>query len=470
MNGLILAVFFIAMLVIGGYSAVKIKGPESYFVADRAGGGVLITGSLLATILGGSSTIGLAGLGYQKGLVGAWWLLVGSAGLLLLAFWMARKVREYAVYTLPEILEKQYGGKPTRVVASLVIATAWLGIIAGQIIAAGKILSALWPGHLNGFMVLAAGVFIVYTVLGGQYSILRTDAIQSLIIFSGILLAFFLGTDATGGWERMTAALPSSFYDFPTSQAFSGTDLLNFLLFVGAAYLVGPDIYSRILCSRSPAVAKRSLITAAAVLVPAAFLLTLIGMTARILLPGIPPESAFPALVLHVLPQGLNGLVLAALLAAVMSSADTCLLTTGTILTVDVLQPLRGRPIEEKALLRLSRAAVVAVGIVSLLIALKMKGVIASLLLGYTVYSGGLIIPVILGFYAERLKFNQVGVMTALIGGGGASLFLKLGNHSDLLLLTFPLSAILLFAGSYGYRFFLSRRAGKRWSFREAEE
>jgi hypothetical protein len=60
--------------------------------------------------------------------------------------------------------------------------------------------------------------------------------------------------------------------------------------------------------------------------------------------------------------------------------------------------------------------------------------------------------------------------MTALIGGGGASLFLKLGNHSDLLLLTFPLSAFLLFAGSCGYRFILSRREEKHWSCREAEE
>jgi len=470
MNGTILAVFFLAMLAIGGYSAMKIKGPASYFVADRSGGSLLISGSLLATILGGSSTIGLAGLGYQKGLVGAWWLLVGSAGLLLLAFWLSRKIREYAVYTLPEILEKQYGGKTTRVSASVVIAAAWLGIIAGQIIAAGKILSTLWPGHLEGFMALAAAVFVVYTILGGQYSILRTDSVQSVIIFCGILLALFLGMSAAGGWESLTSNVPAAFLDFPTSQAFGAQDLLMFLLFVGAAYLVGPDMYSRILCARTPAVARRSLIATAAVLIPAAFALTLTGMAARVLLPGIPPESAFPALVMKVVPAGLNGLILAALLAAVMSSADTCLLTTGTIVTADILQPLCGRRLEERTLLRLSRISVAVLGVLSLLLALKMKGVIATLLLGYTVYSGGLIVPVILGFYSRRLKLNPFGVMMALIGGGGASLFLKLGNHSDLLLLTFPLSAFLLFAGSLGYRIFVSRFEGDRLSFREVED
>jgi SSS family solute:Na+ symporter len=470
MNGLILAVFFIAMLVIGGYSAMKIKGPASYFVADRSGGSTLITGSLLATILGGSSTIGLAGLGYQKGLVGAWWLLVGSAGLLLLAFWLARRVREYAVYTLPEILEKQYGGKTTRVSASLVIAAAWLGIIAGQIIAAGKILSTLWPGHLDAFMMLSAAVFVVYTILGGQYSILRTDSVQSVIIFFGVFLGLFLGMSAAGGWESLASNVPAAFLDFPTSQAFGTRDVLTFLLFVGAAYLVGPDIYSRILCARSPAVARRSLIASAAVLIPVAFALTLTGMAARVLLPGIPPESAFPALVMKVVPAGLNGLILAALLAAVMSSADTCLLTTGTIVTADILQPLCGKRLEERTLLRVSRISVAVLGVLSLLLAMKMKGVIATLLLGYTVYSGGLIVPVILGFYSKRLNLNPFGVMTALIGGGGASLFLKLGNHSDLLLLTYPLSAFLLFAGSWGYRLFASRFEGGRWSFREVED
>ena len=79
----------------------RIKSASSYFVADRKANTPAVTGSLLASIIGGSSTIGIAGLGYSKGLVGAWWMLVGAMGLVVLSLWFAGKVRSFEVYTLP---------------------------------------------------------------------------------------------------------------------------------------------------------------------------------------------------------------------------------------------------------------------------------------------------------------------------------------------------------------------------------
>jgi SSS family solute:Na+ symporter len=449
MNAAIVGIFLIGMIVVGIVSMKKIKTTSSYFVADRNGSSRAITGSLLATMIGGSSTIGLAGLGYAKGLVGAWWMLVGVIGLLILSFWLAKKVRSYAVYTLPEILERQYGGNTVKIIASLVIATAWLGIIAGQIIAAGKILSVLWPGQLDFLMVMATSVFILYTALGGQYSILRTDFIQSIIIIAGLLMCLIISISAAGGFTAMAVHLPATHFSFPVSPEFGWSNLLTFILFVGTAYLVGPDIYSRIFCSRNPETAKKSIMMAALIMIPLAFFITLIGITARVLLPGIPPESALPSLVMNTVPIGLNGLVIAALLAAVMSSADTCLLTTSTIVAADIINPIFKSTINEKALLMITRIGVIVLGVISLFIALKLKGIIASLLLGYTVYTSGLVIPVLFGFYAKNLKLNTTGVIAAVVGGGGMGLMLKLSGHNNLALLTFPVSALLLFSGSY---------------------
>jgi len=449
MNGAIVGIFLIGLIVIGFVSMKKIKTTMSYFVADRNGSSIAITGSLLATMIGGSSTIGLAGLGYTKGLVGAWWMLVGVIGLLILSFWLAKKVRNYAVYTLPEILERQYGGNAVKIIASLVIATAWLGIIAGQIIAAGKILSVLWPGQLDLLMVMATSVFILYTVLGGQYSILRTDFIQAIIIIAGLLMCLIISISAAGGFTAMAGHLPETHFSFPVSPDFGWSNLLTFILFVGTAYLVGPDIYSRIFCSRNPEIAKNSIMMAALIMIPLAFFITLIGITARVLLPGIPPESALPSLVMNTIPIGLNGLVIAALLAAVMSSADTCLLTTSTIVVADIINPIFKATINEKVLLMITRIGVIVIGVISLFIALKLKGIITSLLLGYTVYTSGLVIPVLLGFYAKSLKLNTSGVIAAVVGGGGMGLLLKLSGYNNLALLTFPVSAILLFSGSY---------------------
>jgi SSS family solute:Na+ symporter len=452
MNGIIIGIFFAGMIFIGILSARKIKDASSYFVADRSGGGLVITGSLLATTLGGSSTMGLAGLGYSKGLVGAWWLLVGAIGFLILSLWLAEKVRAYSLYTLPEILEKQYGGTSIKIVASLLIATAWLGIIAAQIIAAGKILSVIWPGHMDTLITIAGIITILYTFLGGQHSILKTDFIQSIIIIAGIAICAFMGVSASGGFSEMVEKLPSSYFSFPTSPTFTAVDLLTFLFFVGATYLVGPDIYSRIFCSRDTKVAKRSVATAAIIMIPTAFLITFIGISARLLLPGIQPESAFPAIIMHIAPVGLNGLIMAALLAAVMSSADTCLLTTATIIVADIIHPFSKRKINEKSFLRMSRIGVIVVGLISLLIALKIKGIIASLLLGYTIYCGGLVIPVLMGFHKNELGLNTCGAISSIVGGGGLALFLKLSGNDDMLLVTIPVSAILLFTGSYAKR------------------
>jgi SSS family solute:Na+ symporter len=453
----IVSIFFLMMIFIGLFSVKAVKNTTSFFVADRKGTTTAITGSLLATIIGGSGTIGLAGLGYSKGLTGAWWMLVGAIGLMVLSIFFASKVRRFKVFTLPEILEAQYGGSTVKIVASFLIAMAWLGIISAQIIAAGKILSVLWPGHFPLLMVISASVFIIYTVLGGQYSILRTDLIQSTIIISGILVCLVAGISSTGGLAAASGQLPEGFLSFPTSTNFTLRDLLHFFLFVGATFLVGPDIYSRIFSAKSEETARKSTMIAALVMIPLAFGITFIGMTARILLPGIPPESALPSLIMQIIPAGLSGLVIAALLAAVMSSADTCLLTTGIIISADIINPLFGSKMSEKKLLTISRLCVVIVGALSLLIALKVQGIIAALLVGYTIYSSGLVVPIILGFYRKRLKLTTLGAIVAVIAGGGLGLYLKAGGYNDLLLLTLPLSAIFLIGGSFAERF-LSRK------------
>ena len=107
---LILIGYFLVIIGVGVWSRRKAGSQDGFFVANRQGNTPLITGSLLATAIGGSATVGMAGLGFKQGLTGVWWLLVGSIGLLVLGFFFARKVRGAALYTLPELVGKQYGG------------------------------------------------------------------------------------------------------------------------------------------------------------------------------------------------------------------------------------------------------------------------------------------------------------------------------------------------------------------------
>ncbi len=447
LNLIIIAVYFLGMIAVGVMSRREARGTDDFFVAGRKGSSLSITGSLLATIVGGSATVGMAGLGFTQGLTGAWWLLVGSIGLVILGLFFAKKVRKFALYTLPELVKEQYDGR-VALAASILIVVAWLGIVAGQIVAAGKIMSVLGIGSPLLWMVLFTVVFIIYTVLGGQHAIIRTDTLQTVIIFAGTFGGLALLLSRLGWLNGLKGSLSPEQFAFPFGSQFDGYRLVSLLLLVGLTYVVGPDMYSRLFCAKDSKVARTSVLWTALLIIPFAFGITVMGMGASALFPQIAPEQAFPTVIKEVLPPFLGGVVLAALLCAVMSSADTCLLSASTILAVDIIKPLKPSLNQEK-ILSLSRWGIVVLGVSSLILALALKGVINALLFAYTVYTCGLILPVIAGFYKDRLKVTPLGALVAVVGGGSAALISKVLDIKYLDLGGLLISALLLFVVSF---------------------
>lgn len=444
---IIIALYFLVMLAIGIASRRKTRGADDFFVAGRKSSSPFIVGSLLATIIGGSATIGMAGLGFQRGLTGAWWLLVGSIGLIFLGLFFARKVRRLALYTLPELVEKQYDRRMALATAILIV-VAWIGIVAAQIIAAGKILGILGVGSPAIWMVVFTVIFVTYTLLGGQHAIIRTDVLQSVIIFLGVFAGLALLLTRLGGWEGLQSSLPAEHFAFPVSPQFDGAALITLLLLVGLTYVVGPDMYSRIFCARDDGVARTATLWTAVLIIPLAFAITVIGMGAASLFPGITPEQAFPTVISELFSPLLGGIILAALLCAVMSSADTTLLSASTILSIDIIGRFRPTANQSGVLPR-SRWAIVLLGICALIVALMLKGVISALLFAYTIYTAGVILPVLAGFFKNRLKVTPTGALAALIGGGSAGLISKLFAIKYLDLGALLISGALLFLVSY---------------------
>ena len=452
----IIAAYFVSVIIIGVVSRKKAREVDDFFVAGRKGSPFLITGSLLATIVGGSATVGMAGLGFTRGLTGAWWLLVGSVGLVVLGLFFAEKVRGFGLYTLPELVGRQYDAR-VGLAASVLIVIAWVGVLAAQIIASGKILGILGVGTPVLWMMVFTIIFIVYAVLGGQQAIIRTDAVQIGIILTGIFGGLALVLSRLGGWNGLVNSLPPEHFAFPLSSQFSGRELISLLLLVGLAYVVGPDMYSRLFCARDSRTARISVFWTTLLILPIAFGITVIGMGASALFPQISPEQAFPMVITEVLPPFMGGIVLAALLGAFMSSADTVLLSASTILTVDIIGYFKSA-LSPAKILSYSRWVMVILGVGSLLLALTLKGVIDALLFAYTIYTCGLILPVIAGFYKNRLRLTPLGALAAIIGGGSAALASKIFGLDFLALGGLLVSVSLLFAVS----FIDNRRQGKQ--------
>jgi SSS family solute:Na+ symporter len=425
----------------------RAMGSDNFFVAGRSGSSLFITGSLLATIIGGSAIMVTSSLGFTRGLSGAWWLLVGSVGLIALGIFLAKKVREFGLYTLPELVEKQYN-RWVALAGSILIVVAWIGVIGAQIIAAGSIMSVLGIGDPRLWMIIFTAIFVVYTILGGQHAILRTDTLQTVIIFAGIFGALALVFIRFGGWNGLMSALPPERFNFLTGPQFSGYDFINLLLLVGLTYVVGPDMYSRLFCARDTSTARKSVFWAALLIIPFALAITIIGMGASALFPDIASNQAFPMVIKEVLSPVWGSIVLAALLCAFMSSADTCLMTASTILSVDIMG--RFKPsLNQSQILSISRWGIVVLGVASLVLALYLADIVTAILFAFTVYTAGLILPVLAGFYKDKLKVTPAGALAAIIGGGGVALVSKLLAIKYLDLGGLLISGILLFLVSF---------------------
>ncbi|MFV0590887.1 MAG: sodium:solute symporter [Draconibacterium sp.] len=428
----IIIAYFVFIVGIGVYSAFQVKKPEDYYVAGKKAGLLPVSGSLLATILGGSAVLGTIELSQKTGWAALWFLFSAAIGLFALVP-LSKYVKRFGNFTLPELLGTFYG-KKAETIASLIIPLAWLGIVAAQIIAAAKILTGLNSIDYQQAAILSGTVFIVYTLLGGQLSILKTDTLQSVLILAGIV-ALLLFTLPASNTMQLEPLRPAALFN----DSFGPVDLLILLVTYSVTFVVGPDIYSRVFCARDEKTASRSVLIVALILIPVSFGLTWLGIYSKEAGEGIVSFAQ------HLLPTWAYGLFLAALLSAVMSSADTTLLTSSIILS----ELITGNLSKEKSL-KLTRYLIVVIGVLSLLIALYITSIIQALLLALTFFSGAFVVPTLTGLF--QIKVNKKNVALAMIIGGLVALSGKLVNqlHHDLLgnsliVFAYLVNAFLLF-------------------------
>ena len=442
MKYLIIIFYLLAMILIGVISARKIRSEKDYYVAGKRGNLWQITGSLLATILGSSAILGTADLALTQGWAACWLLLCASFGLLMLVP-VSMIVRRKGKYTLPQMIGDFYGTE-AKMISSFIISIAWIGIIAAQIIGAAKIMSG-FTGLNYSLGVWGSGmIFIFYTLIGGQISVLKTDLYQSFIIIGGILL-----TSVYIFFREPISPMAMTSLKFPFNEGFHPFDLMVLILTYSSTFVVGPDIYSRLFCAENEVTARKSVLIRALVLIPFSLCITSLGVFAAYKFPEIHHQngSALIPVMLATLPEWGIGILVAALLSAVMSTGSTTLLTSSTIIS----DPL-SKGLDKRHSMRNTKIIMLVIGLSSILLSLSVHSIIQSLLIALTIFSGAFIIPTIaglFGFTTSRSRSSSAMIIGGIVALTGKVIALKVGYlPGNLLIITgFILNGLILFSG-----------------------
>lgn len=392
--------YVLLMLYLGYRGWKRSRTSSDYLLAGRRLGYGMYVGCLAAVALGGASTVGSAKLGYQHGISGVWLVTMIGLGIVALGALLGTKLSNLGVLSLSEMLELRFDGR-ARLVSALITAVYAAMLAVTQVIAMGAILSPMFGWSQTTGMLLGGSIVLFYTVAGGMWSISLTDFLQFGLMTAGVFFLMLpLGIASGGGFGELFAQLPA---DHLRLDSIGYSTILSFFLLFFLGLIIGQDIWQRVFTARDATIARRGTVLAGLYCIAYAFAMTLIGMIAFIRFPTLAdPQAAFASVAMEMLPAGASGIVLAASLSALMSTASGTLLASATVLGSDVYRRFLKPEMDDQHFLTVSRFLTGAIGLCVLVVALFIRDVILALDIAYTFLSGAIFVPVMAALFWNR--------------------------------------------------------------------
>jgi solute:Na+ symporter, SSS family len=403
------------------------ENSANYFLAGRNAGWFVIGASLFASNIGSEHLVGLAGTGAASGVAVGQFEVLASLILLLLGWLFVPFYLSSGVYTMPEFLERRYSPGARWYLAVISIIGYVLTKISVTIAAGGIVFEALmgvdfWTGAF--VVVIITGI---YTVFGGLRAVLYTDLLQMFVLVGGAVAVTLIGLNALGGWGEMVEVVGPEFMsmwrpmadpDFPWTGILFGAPILGIWYWCTDQFIV-----QRVLAAHDQDNARRGTIMASYLKLLPVFIFVIPGVIAYALaqqgrLTLAQPDQALPTLVGALLPAGVRGLVVAGLLAALMSSLSSVFNSTSTLITWDVYKKLKPAASERQLVWvgQISTVVLVVFGLLWVPLMERISGQLYQYLQSVQAYIAPPIAAVFLiGIFWSRV--NAPGAMAALLTG-----------------------------------------------------
>lgn len=442
-------VYLIALTGVGVYKAKSVKDSSDFMVAGRSLPWYILVGTLLATWIGNGSLFGGAGLGYRNGLAGLWSSCGAWLGIVIVYF-IAKRVRNVGKVTVPEIFESRYG-KTAGMLATLITIIAYLTIVSYQFKGGGKVLSTVTGGQLSveAGIIITAGFAISYTVLAGMLSVVYTDVVNGVLMIVGILAGLaWLVFEIGGLGDVMTTAnelgRASLFGQWGMERA-GGTSApiiaISFMVPTMLLLLGDANCYQRIFSAKDGGSAKKAVLFWVVGVIVLESAISFLGLTGAVAeATGVMPASDIPRLladgnlnpewssmaegviprIAMALPLGLGMVLVATMMAVIVSTADSFLLIPATNLTRDVYQRYFNPEASERTVVRTSRFFILLLGAIAYSLVNSFPTILAAAYTAYLIY-GTAITPSLLAAFTSK-RVTKAGAIASILSGATVTL------------------------------------------------
>lgn len=436
MNLLVVIVLLYPAILVGIsiWRARSVKSHEDFTLAGRSVPVIMLVGTLVCTWIGSGSLFGGAGLAYRTGIAELWFSSGAWIGLVV-AYFLAGRVRRIAQYTVPDLLEQRYN-PAARMLGTLAIILAYVTIAAYQFRGGGWILSIVTDGKISPTtgMYITAATIVAFTAFAGMVSIVTVDLFNGIIITLGVLFALPYMVFQMGGIGGVVANLPA---DHLTPLGghnvlwVLGVAMPTFLLLLGES-----GMYQKFFSAKNESAARKAVIGMVAGVVILETALALLAIVGRAAYPdlldgtSIVGRAASETVILFIARNGLplfgGAILLAAAIAIVLSTGNTFLLVPSTNVSRDVYQRFINPNATEKQKVNLQRVTIIAFGALGLLVLTQFDTVLAMALYAYSLV-GASLTPALLAAFLWKRVTAQGGV-ACIAGGLGSIVGIKILN------------------------------------------
>jgi SSS family solute:Na+ symporter len=413
---LVLGVIVTVLLGVSVFRSRTVKNKADFLVAGRSLPAYVLIATLLCSWIGAGSLFAGAENAARNGFAALWQPAGGWIGLLIIYF-VAPRARKFAQFTLPDLLETRYNAA-ARVLGTIAILFAYTAICSYQFRGGGDILHLATGIDNTWGMYIVAGFVIVFTALAGMSSVAYADVVIGVLVTVTTLIATPMLFHKAGGWAGLHAALPADHFQVLGHLTF--TKAMEFFVPTFLLMLGNQSMYQKFFSAKDERAAKLAVggwiigtfFLETVIIAIAVFGTALYGRTAELM---ASPRETIPFVARHGVPTFMGALLMGAVFAKVISTANNYLFSPATNLVEDVYSRFINKNASHRQILLLSRVAVVGLGVFALVQGAYWTSVLAMALYAYTIYSAAITPVVMSAFFWKRA--TAAGAVTSIALG-----------------------------------------------------